>query len=71
MVRMTSTCDAMMPLVPELSKHTVAAHLLAGWHCGQGDQKRSRLIMMVMRAVMMIITTWDMMMMMMIDYGAN
>ena len=70
MVRMTSTCDAMMPLVPELSKHTVAAHLLAGWHCGQGGQKRSRLIMMVIKAVMIIITTWDMMMMV-IDYGAN
>ena len=70
MVRMTSTCDAMMPLVPELSKHTVAAHLLAEWHCGQGDQKRSRLIMMVIKAVMIIITTWDMMMMV-IDYGAN
>ena len=49
MLRMTSTCDAMMPLVPELSKHTVAAHLLAEWHCGQGDQKRSRLIMMVIK----------------------
>ena len=70
MVRMTSTCDAMMPLVPELSKHTVAAHLLAGWHCGQGGQKRSRLIMMVIKAVMIIITTWDMMMMV-IDYGAK
>ena len=70
MLRMTSTCDAMMPLVAELSKHTVAAHLLAEWHCGQGDQKRSRLIMMVIKAVMIIITTWDMMMMV-IDYGAN
>ena len=70
MLRMTSTCDAMMPLVPELSKHTVAAHLLAEWHCGQGDQKRSRLIMMVIKAVMIIITTWDMMMMV-IDYGAK
>ena len=49
MLRMTSTCDAMMPLVAELSKHTVAAHLLAEWHCGQGDQKRSRLIMMVIK----------------------
>ena len=51
-----NTCDAVVPLVPELAKHTVSAQLLAGdvEDEDDGDGDEVLIMRMVMRMLMVI-----------------